>query len=448
VEVINVDRAKIYVKGGDGGNGCISFRREKNIPKGGPNGGDGGNGGSVILEATESLTTLIDQVYTQHYKALRGRHGMGKLMHGKDGKDLLVKVPVGTIVYDADTGKCLVDLDEPGMQFVAAKGGIGGKGNTPFKSSTNQTPRVAEKGEPGHERVLRLELRLVADVGLVGFPNAGKSTLLSRTSAAKPKIADYPFTTLSPNLGVVRLGYEKHFVLADMPGLIEGAHTGVGLGHEFLQHIERTKMLIHLIDVAAIDGRDPIEDYNNINDELRLYDERLGKLPQLIAPNKVDMPSGRENLERLRKYLGKRRIFPISALTGEGVDALMRATFSLLQRIHQRYQAGKETRVEVESRRIEYTHKPQFEITKAKDTFIIEGDSVRRAVLMTDMENEEAILLLHTKLKRMGVINELTKMGVEDGDTIKIDKLEFTYNSDGIPAAPASDKSPKTIEIF
>ncbi len=425
-----MDRAKIYVKGGDGGNGCISFRREKNIPRGGPNGGDGGNGGSIILEATEGLTTLIDQVYTQHYKALRGRHGMGKLMHGKDGKDSVVKVPVGTIIYDADTGECLVDMDEPGMQFVAAKGGIGGKGNTYFKHSTNRTPRVAEKGEPGHERTLQLELKLVADVGLVGFPNAGKSTLLSRTSAAKPKIADYPFTTLSPNLGVVRLGYEKHFVLADMPGLIEGAHDGVGLGHEFLKHIERTKMLIHLVDTAAIDGRNPIEDYENINDELRLYDERLGKLPQLIAPNKTDMPSARENLDRLRKYFGKRRIFPISALTGEGVDALMRAAFSLLQRINQRIQTGKEAKVEAESRRIEYTHKPQFEITKEKDAFIIEGDNARRAVLMTDMENEEAIMLLHTKLKRMGVIKALTKMGVEEGDTIKVDKLEFTYESE------------------
>jgi len=426
-----MDIAKIYVKGGNGGNGCISFRREKYVPKGGPDGGDGGNGGSVLLQATENLTTLIDQVYTQQYKATRGQHGKGKLMHGKNGEDRVIKVPVGTIVRDADTGELLADLTEPGMQLVVAKGGQGGKGNARFKSSTNRAPRVAEKGEPGQERWLNLELKLIADVGLVGYPNVGKSSLLARTSAAKPKIADYPFTTLSPNLGVVRLGYEKSFVLADIPGLIEGAHKGVGLGDDFLRHIERTKMLIHVIDTAAFEGRDPTEDYKKINEELLLYNPRLARLPQLIAPNKMDMPSAQANLPRLQEYFGKRKIYPISALTGEGVSSLMNAAFSLLQRINQKLRQEEESRPhKVEPKR--YTGKPQFEIIPKDGKFIVKGEHVRRAALMTDMENPEALILLHRKLKNMGVINGLLKMGIKDGDTVQIDEIEFTFSTDGI----------------
>ncbi|HIE25937.1 TPA: GTPase ObgE [Candidatus Poribacteria bacterium] len=426
-----MDIAKIYVKGGNGGNGCISFRREKYVPKGGPDGGDGGNGGSVLLQATENLTTLIDQVYTQQYKATRGQHGKGKLMRGKNGEDRVIKVPVGTIVRDADTGELLADLTEPGMQLVVAKGGQGGKGNARFKSSTNRAPRVAEKGEPGQERWLNLELKLIADVGLVGYPNVGKSSLLARTSAAKPKIADYPFTTLSPNLGVVRLGYEKSFVLADIPGLIEGAHKGVGLGDDFLRHIERTKMLIHVIDTAAFEGRDPTEDYKKINEELLLYNPRLARLPQLIAPNKMDMPSAQANLPRLQEYFGKRKIYPISALTGEGVSSLMNAAFSLLQRINQKLRQEEESRPhKVEPKR--YTGKPQFEIIPKDGKFIVKGEHVRRAALMTDMENPEALILLHRKLKNMGVINGLLKMGIKDGDTVQIDEIEFTFSTDGI----------------
>ncbi|MFQ6042271.1 MAG: GTPase ObgE [Candidatus Poribacteria bacterium] len=426
-----MDIAKIYVKGGDGGNGCISFRREKHVPRGGPDGGDGGNGGSVILQATENLTTLIDQVYTQQYKATRGQHGKGKLMHGKNGEDRVVKVPVGVIVRDADTGELLADLTEPGMQLVVAKGGQGGKGNARFKSSTNRAPRVAERGEPGQERWLNLELKLIADVGLIGYPNVGKSSLLARTSAAKPKIADYPFTTLTPNLGLVRLGYEKSFVLADIPGLIEGAHKGVGLGDDFLRHIERTKMLIHVIDAAAFEGRDLIEDYKKINEELLLYNPKLARLPQLIAPNKMDMPSAQANLPRLQEYFGKRKIYPISALTGEGVSSLMNAAFSLLRKINQKSRQEQESKPnKVEPKR--YTRKPQLEIIPKDGKFIVKGEHVRRAVLMTDMENPEAIILLHRKLKNMGVINGLLKMGIKDGDTVQIDEIEFTFSTDGI----------------
>ena len=427
-----MDKARIYVKGGDGGNGCISFRREKYVPRGGPNGGDGGNGGSIILQATESLTTLIDQVYSQQYKATRGQHGKGKLMHGKDGDDKIVKVPLGTIVRDADTGELLVDLTEPGMQILAAKGGQGGKGNTSFKSNTNRAPRVAEKGEPGHERWLNLELKLIADVGLIGYPNVGKSSILARTSAAKPKIADYPFTTLSPNLGVVRLGYEKSFVLADIPGLIEDAHKGVGLGDDFLRHIERTKMLIHVIDAASLEGRNPIEDYKKINQELLLYDPKLARLPQLIAPNKIDMPSAQANLLKLQEYFGRRKIYPISALTGEGISSLMNAAFGLLQRVNQKLKQQEE---ESKPHKIEpkkYTRKPQLEIIPEDGKFIVKGEHVRRAALMTDMENPEAIILLHRKLKNMGVINGLLKMGIKDGDTVQIDEIEFTFSTDGI----------------
>jgi GTP-binding protein len=426
-----MDIAKIYVKGGDGGNGCISFRREKHVPKGGPDGGDGGNGGSVILEATENLTTLIDQVYSQQYKAARGQHGKGKLMHGKNGEARVIKVPTGTIVRDADTGELLADLTEPGMRIVVAQGGRGGKGNTRFKSSTNRAPKVAEKGEPGQERWLDLELKLIADIGLIGYPNVGKSSLLARVSAAKPKIADYPFTTLSPNLGVVRLGDEKSFVLADIPGLIEGAHEGIGLGDDFLRHIERTKILIHIIDAAALEGRNPIEDYEKINAELTFYDPRRANMPQLIAPNKMDMPSAKTNLSRLQEFFGKRKIYPISVLTGEGISSLINAAFSLLQSINPKLQQEEQNTPHKMAAR-KYTCQPELEITSEDGKFIVKGEYVRRAILMTDMANPEAIILLHRKLKNMGVINGLLKMGIKEGDTVQIDEIEFTFSGDEI----------------
>lgn len=429
--MLNTDTAKIYAKGGMGGNGCISFRREKFVPRGGPNGGDGGHGGSVILEVAEGISTLIDFRYNPHQVADNGQHGMGKLMHGADADDRIVKVPPGTIVRIPDTEETIIDLQKVGQRAVIARGGIGGKGNARFRSSTFQTPRVAEKGEPGEERHIALEVKLIADVGLVGYPNGGKSTLLGRTSAAKPKIADYPFTTLAPNLGVVRVDSERNFVLADIPGIIEGAHEGAGLGHDFLRHIERTKMLLHIVDAAAVDGRDPITDYEQINTELERYNPRLTRLPQLVVLNKIDLPDAQANLQTIKEYFGKRRVFPISAVTGKGVDNLIRATYSLLQRINARIRERQEA---VEPQPTFHIPKPdeRFQLITEKNRFIVRGEEPRRAVLMTDMENDQALVLLHRKLKKMGVLNALVKAGITEGDTVQVDAFEFTYSPDEI----------------
>jgi GTP-binding protein len=426
---MHLDKAKIHVKAGDGGNGCISFRREKFVPRGGPDGGDGGKGGDVIFEADEHLSTLIDQIYTQHYRAQNGKHGKGKLMHGRDGENLVVRVPVGTIIRDAETGELIADLNEPGMKVVVARGGIGGRGNAHFKSSTYQAPRVAEKGEPGEERWLELELKLIADVGLIGYPNVGKSSLLARVSAARPKIADYPFTTLSPNLGVVRLAPGKSFVMADIPGLIEGAHQGAGLGDEFLRHVERTKLLIHVIDASGSEGRDPIEDYHVINEEISLYNPRLAKLSQIIALNKIDLPQARENLPHLLDFFREegKKAFPISAITGEGIKELLWATYGLLERINLALARKKERERKMKRAIVLKEGKPPFTIRRQGNRFIVTGEKVRRAVVMTDFENEEAVMLLHRKLKSLGLYTALRRMGAKEGDTVQIDGFEFTY---------------------
>lgn len=445
----SLDKAKIYVKGGDGGNGCISFRREKYVPRGGPNGGDGGKGGDVILEATESLNTLIEQHRIQHRKAAKGQHGKGKLMHGKDGADLLIKVPVGTIVRDANTKEILVDLNHAGARLTVTPGGLGGRGNAQFKSSIYQTPRVAEKGEGGEERWLELELKILADVGLVGYPNVGKSSLLARVSEAKPKIADYPFTTLSPNLGVVRLENDKSFVLADIPGLIEGAHKGSGLGAEFLRHIERTKALIHLIDPTS--GRVPIEDYKKINLELELYNPKLTQIPQLIAINKIDIPQVRDQINEIVRAIRElplsslspllqncSKVYPISAVTGEGVKALMYAAFELLQESQrsvlelelQQNLGSIDSPQSKQSKLIRY--EPRFNLFKEGDRFKVAGKEVKRAVLMSDLSNPEALQLLYRKLKKLGVIKALEKAGIKDGDSVIIHEYDFVYNSEGM----------------
>ncbi len=429
--MITIDTAEIHVKGGRGGNGCISFRREKNVPRGGPHGGDGGRGGSVLLETTEGMSTLIDLIYNPQQKAEDGQHGMGKLRHGKDAGNRIVKVPVGTLVRLAETGEIIADLKQPGQRVVVARGGIGGRGNPHFKSSTFRAPRVAEKGEPGEERLIELEVKLIADIGLVGYPNAGKSTLLARTSAAKPKIGSYPFTTLAPNLGVVRIDAEHNFVLADIPGLIEGAHEGAGLGHDFLRHIERTKMLILMIDSAAVDGRDPIADYESLKEELGLHNPQLLRLPQLIALNKIDLPNAQTYLPKLMDYFGERPVFPISAVTGEGVDHLIRAAHQRLQRIRQRHREQQETDVAQQPLEIPKPRE-RFELVKKGKRFIVYGEEPRRAVLMTDMENDQALVLLHRKLQKMGVINALIKAGIQEGDTVQIDEFEFTFTADGI----------------
>lgn len=327
-----IDRVKIKVKAGDGGNGVTAFRREKFVPRGGPSGGDGGVGGSVWIEADEGLNTLLHLRYNPEHKAERGRHGEGSNRYGKDGVDAVVKVPVGTQVFDAETGELIFDMVEAGQRELAAKGGKGGWGNAHFATSTRQAPKFHYNGRPGEEKELQLELKLLADVGLVGFPNAGKSTLISVISAAKPKIADYPFTTLEPNLGVVDIGDYKTFVVADIPGLIEGASEGSGLGHRFLRHIERTKLILHLVDVSSFSGRDPVEDYRIINSELKKYDADLAARPQIVVATKIDSLDDPERLESLKKAAAKekRKFFAISSATGEGVKELVRAVGNLL----------------------------------------------------------------------------------------------------------------------
>ena len=422
-----MDTARIQVKAGNGGNGCISFRREKYVPRGGPDGGDGGNGGNVAFVATLGMSTLIDLHHNPRQVAGNGGHGTGKQHDGADGADRIIKVPAGTIVRDYETQDILADLTVPDQTVIVVRGGIGGKGNSRFKSSTFQAPRVAEKGEPGPEREISLEVKLIADVGLVGYPNAGKSTLLARTSAATPKIASYPFTTLIPNLGVVRIDREQNFVLADIPGLIEGAHKGSGLGHQFLRHIERTRMLIHVIDLSATDGRDPIEDYEQLNLELGHYNPMLMDLPQLIALNKTDIPKAEVNIARVQAYFDKRKVFPISAITGDGVDELMQQAYRSLQYLETKARKETETTITFEDV-LPPEPRERFELNKTQKGFVVSGDEPRRAVVMTDMENEQALILLFRKLKKMGVINALTRAGVKEGDTILIDEFEFTYS--------------------
>ncbi|NLJ59606.1 MAG: GTPase ObgE [Firmicutes bacterium] len=329
-----VDRVRIYVRAGSGGSGCVSFRREKYVPAGGPDGGDGGDGGNVILSVSPRLHTLMDLRRRKHYKAQGGRAGRGKNRHGKNGEDVIIEVPPGTVVCDSSTGDVIADLVSPGQAVVVAAGGRGGKGNARFATATRQAPRFAQPGHEGEERWIDLELKLLADVGFVGLPNVGKSTLLSRISAARPKIADYPFTTTRPHLGVVDLGDGRSFVAADIPGLIEGAHLGSGLGHEFLRHIERTKILVHVIDMAGIgDQRDPVKDFHIVNDEMKLYNPELALRPTIIAGNKIDLPEAKENYEKARNILCKLgcEMYPISAVTGEGVRELLLAIAKALE---------------------------------------------------------------------------------------------------------------------
>jgi GTP-binding protein len=327
-----VDHGRIYVQAGDGADGCLSFRREKYVPRGGPDGGDGGKGGDVILVASSQLQTLLDFKYHHHFRAKKGGNGGGKNKHGKDAPNLIIHVPCGTLIFDAETETLLEDLVEEGQRFVVVRGGRGGKGNARFATSTNQAPRKITRGRTGEERWLKLELKLLADVGLIGFPNAGKSTFLSRVTSARPRIASYPFTTLEPNLGVVQNDEEEHFLMADIPGLLEGAHSGVGLGIRFLRHIERTRILVHLIDLGINPGREPLKDFRIINEELKQYSPSLAARPQIIALNKIDLPETRERIERFRTDFESKgmNVFAVSAMTGEGVKALIEYLFNAI----------------------------------------------------------------------------------------------------------------------
>jgi GTPase len=425
-----VDQTKIYVKGGDGGNGMVAFRREKYVPMGGPAGGDGGKGANVVFEVNEGLRTLMDFRYQRHWKAPRGEHGMSKNQHGKNAKDMIVKVPPGTVVMDAETKEVIADLVENGQRAVIAKGGRGGRGNSRFATPSNPAPELAENGEPGQERDVILELKLLADVGLVGFPSVGKSTLLSVVSSAKPKIAEYHFTTIVPNLGMVETEDNRSFVMADLPGLIEGASEGVGLGHQFLRHIERTRVIVHVIDMAAIEGRDPYEDYLTINKELEEYNLRLTERPQIIVANKMDMPEAEENLQKFKERLEEDfPIFPISALSRKGLRELL---FAIADKIEQTPEFPLEHEEEDTGvNRVLYKHEADpeaFYITREPDgSFVISGEKVEKLFKMTNFQTEESVRRFSRQLRGLGVDDALRQKGAKDGDTVKLLEFEFEF---------------------
>jgi GTP-binding protein len=418
-----VDKAEIFVKAGKGGDGRVSFRKEKYVPAGGPDGGDGGRGGSVIAVVDEGMRTLMDFRYQKKYIAENGQNGTKKKMFGKDANDLVFKVPPGTVIRDAKSGKVIADLLKGGDSAVIARAGRGGRGNVHFKTATRQAPTFAEQGTYGEERDIILELKMLADVGLVGFPNVGKSTFLSATTMAKPKIANYHFTTLTPNLGVVEVIKGKSFVLADIPGLIEGASEGVGLGHDFLRHVERTRLIIHVVDVSGTEGRDPVEDFDAINRELEIYSPLLVDRVQVIAANKIDLLYEREGLERFETEMRSRgyEVFPISAATGEGIEALMRYVTVRLDTIvppviHEVYETQEDI---ILDQSVKYR--------RENEKYVVEGLPLERLVYSTDFDDVESLRRFQEILRKSGVIDELRKMGVQDGDTVRIHTVEFEF---------------------
>lgn len=418
------DYAKIHIKAGDGGNGAVAFRREKYVPLGGPAGGDGGRGGSVIFRGKAQMTTLMDFKYRRHYKAERGHDGMNKNMHGAYGQDLILDVPAGTVIRRED-GSILADISQDGQEFMVAKGGRGGRGNVRFATHKEKAPAYAEKGEPGQELDVILELKLIADVGLIGLPNAGKSTLISRITAATPKIANYPFTTLEPNLGVVRMDDDTSFVVADLPGLIEGAASGIGLGHRFLRHAERNRVLIHVLDLSEFASKPPAESFRLINEELSLYREDFLSRPMIVAANKMDSPSAEENLAELRKEIGEEYpVFPISALTGEGLTAMLWHVAETLKNAPPIY-------TEQPTESVKHT------VVREEEPFVIEqdedgiwqvgGERVEKLVRMTDLNNDDAVLRMQRIFVKMGLEDALREAGVQPGDTVCIAGNEFEY---------------------
>ena len=450
-----IDKVNIHVKGGDGGAGCMSFRREAHVPKGGPDGGDGGHGGDVIVRADASVSSLIDYRFKHHFKAQRGTHGKGSRMHGARGEDLILKVPVGTVVREYDeetkeTGRMLADLTHDGEQVVVMPGGVGGRGNIHFVTSTRRAPAFAELGEPAGEGWIQLEMKLMADAALVGMPSAGKSSLIAKISAARPKIADYPFTTLVPNLGVALTSDDYSFVVADVPGLIEGAHEGRGLGHEFLRHIERTALIVHIVDLTGDwEGRDPLNDYEVINRELALYADELGSRPRIVVANKIDVPGTEEVCAKLAERVRADsiaaaggdeyadspidpKLYQISALTGKGVDSLKNAIGAKVRELCEAARAA-----EAESATFdavwEYKREARdakFEVVRLSEhVYRLVGPRVERMVVQTDWENEEAIAFLQHRFKRIGVDKALDEAGACDGDEIRIVGYAFDFES-------------------
>ena len=420
-----VDYAKIIIKSGDGGNGAATFRREKYVAAGGPDGGDGGRGGDVYFVVDPDSNTLIDFRFTKKFKAENGQNGSGAHKFGKSGSDCYVKVPRGTIVKDAQTGKVIVDMSEPDQKELILKGGRGGKGNSHFATSTRQAPRFAIDGEKGKEKEIILELKLLADVGLVGFPNVGKSTILSRVTKATPKIADYHFTTIDPNLGVVKTSHGDSFVLADIPGIIEGASEGIGLGTQFLRHVERTRLLLHVIDVAGSEGRNPVDDFNKINDELRKYSQKLSERKQIIVANKIDGMQEESNYKELEKVAKEKNIeiFKISAVTGEGLNELFNYVSEILKTL------PKEEVVDIEDRII-YTleeEEDEFEIEVVNNEFFVTGPAVERLMGRVNIGDNESYAYMERMLKKLGIEDALRQKGVKEGDTVKILDWEFEW---------------------
>lgn len=422
-----IDIAKIHLKAGNGGHGAVAFRREKYEPSGGPAGGDGGNGGSVILEVDEGLKTLMDFKYKKTYKAESGEDGRNKKQYGKAGEDLVLKVPPGTIVKDEESGIVVADLLEHGQRAVIARGGRGGKGNAKFANSVRQAPRFAEGGTKGEERGVVLELKLLADVGLIGFPNVGKSTLLSIITDAKPKIANYHFTTLTPNLGVVQVDDGDSFVIADIPGLIEGAHAGVGLGHEFLRHIERTRILVHMVDVSSQDGRDPVEDFHKINEELEKYSAKLADKPQLVVANKMDIPGAEEGYEKLKEEVEQYgyEILPISAATAKGIREL---EYKILEKVNE---AGEPEPLyeEVDIEKVYSLSEKDNEVrvTREGDIYYVDGYPIQKLMDSTNLDDLDSLRNFQEIIRKKGIIEELKALGIQEEDIVNICGYEFEF---------------------
>ena len=425
-----IDKAKIFVKSGDGGNGCVSFRREKYVPLGGPDGGDGGKGGSVIFTVDTGLTTLLDFKYKKKFVAEAGGKGEGSKCYGKDGDDLYVKVPMGTIIRDFETNKIIADLSHKDDTFVLARGGKGGKGNCKFCTPTRQAPHFAEPGMPGEERWITLELKLLAGVGLVGFPNVGKSTFLSTVTAAKPKIANYHFTTLKPNLGVVKAEGMNAFVMADIPGIIEGASEGVGLGLEFLRHIERTRLLIPVVDISGIEGRDAFDDFVKINEELKKYSVKLWDRPQIVVANKADMLYDEEVYEEFKKKvneLGFDKVYKMSAATKQGVEEIIKEAGRMLSEI-----PIKDLEISDEERFIPEEKRFTYDVTiedgeEGNKVYVVYGSFVDRLLNSVNIHDADSLRYFHKVLNNKGVFDKLREMGIEDGDVVRLNDFEFEY---------------------